>query len=100
MKALKSISCVLAITLCLSFIPVNLDLHNGQLSSNVVNVYAKSKKKQPSKNTIVYYVPKGKSYHNSKSCRSLTRSKTILSGSIAKVISLGKGDPCNFCYGN
>ena len=44
---------------------------------------------------IVYWTPKGKSYHKDKNCRTLARSKTILSGTIAES---GKTDPCDVCY--
>lgn len=42
----------------------------------------------------VYWTPKGKSYHSTKSCRTLSRSKTILSGTQAES---GKYDPCDVC---
>ena len=43
---------------------------------------------------VVYWTPKGKSYHSSKDCPTLSRSKTILSGSQAES---GKSDPCDRC---
>lgn len=46
---------------------------------------------------IVYYTPKGKSYHSTDKCSTLSRSKTILSGSIE---SSGKNDPCDACVNN
>ncbi|WP_297636517.1 MBL fold metallo-hydrolase [uncultured Clostridium sp.] len=42
----------------------------------------------------VYWVPKGKSYHYSKSCSTLSRSKEILSGSLSEC---PKDDPCDRC---
>ena len=50
-------------------------------------------------NKTVYYTPSGKSYHYDRNCSSLKRSKTILSGSQQKAISLGHADPCNICAG-
>ena len=44
---------------------------------------------------IVYWTPKGKSYHTTKSCPTLSRSKTILSGTQAES---GKSDPCDKCH--
>ncbi len=44
---------------------------------------------------IVYWTPKGKSYHTTKSCPTLSRSKTILSGTQAES---GKSDPCDRCH--
>lgn len=44
---------------------------------------------------VVYWTPKGKSYHSSKDCPTLSRSKTILSGSQAES---GKSDPCDRCH--
>ena len=54
----------------------------------------------PTNNTndrVVYYVPNGKSYHYSKGCSTLSRSKTILQGNLQDVINLGKSDPCDKC---
>ncbi|CAI3579322.1 DNA/RNA non-specific endonuclease [Clostridium neonatale] len=44
---------------------------------------------------IVYWTPKGKSYHTTKSCPTLSRSKTILEGTIQQS---GKNDPCDKCH--
>lgn len=43
---------------------------------------------------IVYWTPKGKSYHSTDSCSTLSRSKTIYSGTQAES---GKYDPCDKC---
>ena len=44
---------------------------------------------------IVYWTPNGKSYHTRKSCSTLSRSKTILEGTIQES---GKDDPCDRCH--
>lgn len=44
---------------------------------------------------VVYWTPKGKSYHTTKDCSALSRSKTILSGTQAES---GKNDPCDRCH--
>lgn len=56
-------------------------------------------KPTPSDNNsrAVYYTPKGKSYHYDDSCRTLSRSKTILSGTLNEAINSGHADPCNVC---
>lgn len=41
-----------------------------------------------------YWTPSGKSYHKSKNCSTLSRSKTIMQGTLAES---GKTDPCNKC---
>lgn len=46
---------------------------------------------------IVYWTPGGKSYHNSRNCSTLSRSKTINEGSLSDALSAGKSDPCNVC---
>ena len=46
---------------------------------------------------IVYWVPNGKSYHYTDKCSTLSRSKTILHGTLAEAIAAGKTDPCNVC---
>lgn len=43
----------------------------------------------------VYWTPKGKSYHTTKSCPTLSRSKIINSGTIDQS---GKYDPCDRCH--
>lgn len=50
-------------------------------------------------NKTVYFTPHGKSYHYSKNCRTLKRSKTILQGSLQEAINSGHSDPCNVCAG-
>lgn len=50
--------------------------------------------KQENVSGIVYWTPKGKSYHRSKSCSALSNSKNILEGSLAES---GKDDPCDRC---
>lgn len=46
----------------------------------------------------VYWTPNGKSYHTSENCPTLSRSKTILSGTIDAAIYTGHGDPCDVCH--
>lgn len=43
---------------------------------------------------VVYFTPKGKSYHSRKSCSALSRSKTILESPLSEC---GKSDPCDRC---
>ncbi|WP_279311327.1 hypothetical protein [Romboutsia sp. 1001713B170131_170501_G6] len=43
----------------------------------------------------VYWTPNGKSYHTTSSCSTLSRSKTILSGTQSES---GKYDPCDRCH--
>lgn len=45
----------------------------------------------------VYWTPGGGSYHFSKNCTSLKRSKTIRSGTLQEALDEGKTDPCNLC---
>ena len=59
---------------------------------------------QPSGNTsasetlsVVYWTPGGKSYHSRRSCSTLSRSKTVNSGSLNDALNAGKSDPCNVC---
>lgn len=47
-----------------------------------------------------YWMPNGKSYHFTDSCPSLSRSKTICTGTLQDALDAGKTDPCNNCaYG-
>lgn len=50
-----------------------------------------------SNNSTVYVTPSGKSYHKTKNCVTLKRSKTILSMTLSQAKSKGKSDPCNLC---
>ena len=48
---------------------------------------------------IIYYTPSGKSYHYDEKCRTLKRSKTILSGTLGQALTSSHNDPCNVCAG-
>ncbi|MBR8701293.1 hypothetical protein IX317_001094 [Fusobacterium sp. DD29] len=43
----------------------------------------------------VYITPKGKKYHSTKNCRTLSRSKNIMEVDISEV---GNRTPCKVCY--
>ncbi|MDI0267197.1 cell wall-binding repeat-containing protein [Clostridioides difficile] len=47
--------------------------------------------------SIVYVVPNGKSYHLTKNCSTLKRSKIINKVTLKQAKSQGKTDPCNVC---
>ena len=47
--------------------------------------------------STVYVTPSGKSYHKTKSCTALKRSKVINAVTLAKAKAQGKSDPCNIC---
>lgn len=53
----------------------------------------------PAPSGLVYWsdTKDAKSYHSTKDCATLKRSKTILSGSVDDAKFQGKGDPCNVC---
>lgn len=51
-----------------------------------------------SQGDTVYWTPSGKSYHNTSECSTLSRSKTILSGTLDEALAAGKTDPCNVCH--
>ena len=44
---------------------------------------------------MVYVTPKGKKYHSTKSCRSLSKSKNIKA---VKISNVGGRGPCKICY--
>ncbi|GLI50855.1 hypothetical protein TSYNTROOL_09410 [Tepidanaerobacter syntrophicus] len=68
-----------------------LSSSNSSISSSVSNINKSSTK---SSEITVYWTPNGKSYHYSKECSTLSRSKTILSGPLSKC---PKSDPCDVC---
>lgn len=45
----------------------------------------------------VYWVKSGEVWHISEKCRSLARSKTVLSGSVDEAIAAGKSRACKIC---
>lgn len=53
----------------------------------------------PSNNNsrIIFYTPSGKSYHYDKNCRTLARSKTILSQTLGEALNSTHNDPCDVC---
>jgi len=65
-------------------------------TTNNSNTSSSSKNESStSSSSKVYWTPNGKSYHTTKNCSTLSRSKTILEGSIQES---GKHDPCNRCH--
>ena len=78
---------------------INPDEYNSNLgltSSNSSNTTTSTNKQNSSSDSaIVYWTPNGQSYHTTKSCSTLKRSKTILSGTINES---GKNDPCDRCH--
>ena len=65
--------------------------NNSSKNNNTVNESQSSS----SSSQTVYWTPNGKSYHTTSSCSTLSRSKTILSGTIQES---GKYDPCDRCH--
>ena len=91
---------------------INPDEYNASLNSNTStnnssNTSSKVNNTTNNSNTnvsqssndnssaTVYWTPNGKSYHTTKSCSTLSRSKTINSGTQAQS---GKSDPCDRCH--
>lgn len=66
---------------------------SGQIE-NTTN-YETEVYEEPQVEETVYWTPKGKSYHTTSGCPTLSRSKTILSGTISES---GKYDPCDRCH--
>lgn len=44
---------------------------------------------------VVYITPKGKKYHSTRSCKTLSRSRNIIEIDISEV---GNRQPCKVCY--
>ncbi len=70
---------------------------DGALVSKSPEVQQSSASSSSGSNGTYYWTPNGGSYHKSRNCRSLARSKTVYSGSLSKAKSEGKTDPCNNC---
>ena len=88
---------------------INPDEYNSSLESNKSNnntsstansstnnnTNNSSKNESQNNSSKVYWTPNGKSYHTTKNCSTLSRSKTILEGTIQ---ASGKNDPCDRCH--
>lgn len=71
----------------------NTSSNNSNSSNNTNTTINKSgSTSSPGK---VYWTPNGNSYHTTKSCSTLSRSKTILEGTLQES---GKNDPCDRCH--
>lgn len=68
---------------------------NSSTSNNTAINESSNNTSSTSNSGIVYWTPKGGSYHTRKSCPTLSRSKTILEGTIQES---GKSDPCDKCH--
>lgn len=77
---------------------ITVTLKSGKKASCKVTVTAE-KKKAPTKDSTaggtVYWTPGGSVYHSTKSCPTLSRSKTIYSGSVS---DCPKPRACKVCY--
>ena len=79
---------------------VNPDDYNNNLEEDKTSTEPEVEK-QPEANvgnesgSIDYWTPNGKSYHTTKDCSALSRSKTILEGTLKES---GKHDPCDRCH--
>jgi len=72
------------------------------ISSSTTNVLSSKQNTVPissNNSKIIYYTPSGKSYHYDKNCRTLARSKTILSEKLGQALTSSHNDPCNVCAG-
>lgn len=83
---------------------VNPDEYNANLQTNTSSNNSNSSSNtnttinnsgSTSSSGTVYWTPNGKSYHTTKGCSTLSRSKTILEGTIQES---GKNDPCDRCH--
>ncbi|MDU3406702.1 DNA/RNA non-specific endonuclease [Clostridium sp.] len=73
----------------------NGNTSNSDTSNNTTTNESSNNTGSTSNSGIVYWTPKGGSYHTRKSCPTLSRSKTILEGTIQES---GKSDPCDKCH--
>lgn len=73
--------------------------NNNSTSNNTTNTNNQVTQKPITNNTgkKYYFTAGGKSYHTTKDCSTLKRSKTILEGTLEEAISQGKDDPCDKC---
>ena len=70
-------------------------VNNTTNNSNTNNNSTNESQSSDNSSEIVYWTPNGKSYHTTKNCPTLSRSKTILEGTISES---GKYDPCDRCH--
>lgn len=70
-------------------------VNNTTNNSNTNNNSTNESQSSANSSQIVYWTPNGKSYHTTKNCPTLSRSKTILEGTISES---GKNDPCDRCH--
>ena len=70
-------------------------VNNTTNNSNTNNNSTNESQSSANSSAIVYWTPNGKSYHTTKNCPTLSRSKTILDGTISES---GKNDPCDRCH--
>lgn len=73
----------------------NTSTNNPSNTSSKVNNTTNENQSSSNSSAVVYWTPNGKSYHTTKNCPTLSRSKTILSGTINES---GKNDLCDRCH--
>lgn len=73
------------------------DTSSSSVKNSPTSPPVASGQSQQAQKRTVYYTPNGKSYHFSKGCSTLSRSKTILEGTLDEAINSGHADPCDRC---
>ena len=75
----------------------NSNINEGTSSNNssINNDTANNNSSSTDNSNKVYWTPNGKSYHTTKNCPTLSRSKTILEGTLEES---AKSDPCDRCH--
>lgn len=71
--------------------------NNNSTSNTNTNNQVTQKPTTNNTSKTYYFTKSGKSYHTTKDCSTLSRSKNILEGSLDEAISQGKDDPCDKC---
>jgi len=75
----------------------NKDTNSSQTTTSKDTTSSSSSSSSSSSGGTYYFTPNGKSYHSSKNCSTLSRSKNILEGTLSEAIAQGKSDPCDRC---
>jgi len=71
--------------------------YTNSVDSDTSSVSPKITPTQLSNSKIIYHTPSGKSYHYDNECKTLARSKTILSQTLDEALNSLHNDPCDIC---
>lgn len=95
---MKKVIAAIAAVAFIGSVGTSID-YNPPTEESIAQAEAEAKAIDSDFDGIVYWTRWGKSYHLDPNCQSLTRSDTLISGTLEEAFEAKRNDPCDFCAG-